>query len=147
MAKEAVEEMENAGAPNGATRRATLVPPPQAPLVAKVEGREVQQDHAQYALTYGMMLGIRVTTGRRDNSARQRASTASSGGSMRDTFNNSPSFSGSNTSFSAAAAAVFEERELLPEDFQQTTKLLLRPEGSGVVLPTIMLFVTLQSLH
>jgi hypothetical protein len=26
----------------------------------KVEGREIQQDHAQYALTYGMMLGIRV---------------------------------------------------------------------------------------
>jgi hypothetical protein len=26
----------------------------------KVEGREVQQDHAQYALTYGLMLGIRV---------------------------------------------------------------------------------------
>jgi hypothetical protein len=29
----------------------------------KVEGREIQQDHAQYALTYGMMLGIRVTVG------------------------------------------------------------------------------------
>lgn len=27
----------------------------------EVEGREIQQDHAQYALTYGMMLGIRVT--------------------------------------------------------------------------------------
>lgn len=27
----------------------------------RVEGREVQQDHAQYALTYGMMLGIRCT--------------------------------------------------------------------------------------
>ena len=26
----------------------------------RVEGREIQQDHAQYALTYGMMLGIRV---------------------------------------------------------------------------------------
>ena len=26
----------------------------------KIEGREIQQDHAQYALTYGMMLGIRV---------------------------------------------------------------------------------------
>ena len=29
----------------------------------KVDGREIQQDHAQYALTYGMMLGIRVTVG------------------------------------------------------------------------------------
>ena len=29
-----------------------------------VEGREIQQDHAQYALTYGMMLGIRVTVRR-----------------------------------------------------------------------------------
>ncbi len=27
----------------------------------RVEGRLVQQDHAQYALTYGMMLGIRCT--------------------------------------------------------------------------------------
>eukprot|EP01041_Mallomonas_annulata_P000655 gene656-1267_t len=27
------------------------------------DGREIQQDHAQYALTYGMMLGIRVTVG------------------------------------------------------------------------------------
>jgi hypothetical protein len=26
----------------------------------KVEGREIQQDHSQYALTYGLMLGIRV---------------------------------------------------------------------------------------
>eukprot|EP00981_Chlorochromonas_danica_P002710 scaffold537_cov180-Ochromonas_danica.AAC.15 len=31
-----------------------------------VEGRVIQQGHAQYALTYGMMLGIRVSTGRRD---------------------------------------------------------------------------------
>lgn len=30
-------------------------------LMQRVEGRIVQQDHAQYALTYGMMLGIRVT--------------------------------------------------------------------------------------
>lgn len=29
--------------------------------VQRVEGRVVQQDHAQYALTYGMMLGIRVS--------------------------------------------------------------------------------------
>ena len=27
-----------------------------------VEGREIAQGHAQYALTYGMMLGIRVST-------------------------------------------------------------------------------------
>lgn len=26
----------------------------------KVEGREIRQDHSLYALTYGMMLGIRV---------------------------------------------------------------------------------------
>eukprot|EP01032_Pedospumella_encystans_P012007 gene12007-13921_t len=32
----------------------------------KVEGREIQQDHNQYALTYALMLGIRVMTGRRD---------------------------------------------------------------------------------
>jgi hypothetical protein len=29
-------------------------------LVYSLQGREIQQDHAQYALTYGMMLGIRV---------------------------------------------------------------------------------------
>lgn len=32
--------------------------------VRKVEGREISQDHEQYALTYAMMLGIRVTVGR-----------------------------------------------------------------------------------
>lgn len=34
---------------------------PQQQQLQRVEGRIVQQDHAQYALTYGMMLGIRVT--------------------------------------------------------------------------------------
>jgi hypothetical protein len=31
------------------------------PEKRNVEGREIQQGHDQYALTYGMMLGIRVT--------------------------------------------------------------------------------------
>mmetsp|Transcript_23038 Transcript_23038/g.38584 ORF Transcript_23038/g.38584 Transcript_23038/m.38584 type:complete len:705 (-) Transcript_23038:220-2334(-) len=42
----------------------------------KVEGREIQQGHSQYALTYGLMLGIRVMTGRKDS----YSSTGGTGG-------------------------------------------------------------------
>lgn len=65
-AERALERAATIGAPHASNRDAAkhaLQEPEPAVIKPKqrVEGREIQQDHAQYALTYGMMLGIRVT--------------------------------------------------------------------------------------
>jgi hypothetical protein len=99
---------------------------PQQQQLQRVEGRIVQQDHAQYALTYGMMLGIRVTTGRRDQPGTQRTSSMS----MPARDSSFSTYNGSSRNSPSPGLMVEEERELMPEDFSQTTKLLFLPEGN-----------------
>jgi hypothetical protein len=105
------------------------------PIGPKVEGREIQQDHAQYALTYGMMLGIRVTTGRRDIQQLSQSTRSSSFSATNNIpFNNnnkSSSNKSSSTTFPSALIQEEIEREIQPEDFLTTTKLQFVPEGAG----------------
>lgn len=58
MSKAAAAGSQSLPSVQTAVRRASRI---SAPAERKIEGREIQQDHEQYALTYGMMLGIRVT--------------------------------------------------------------------------------------
>jgi len=65
MAAESTHNGGSSSAAAGHLRRGSVrVTEPASPVTrekAKVEGREIQQGHEQYALTYGMMLGIRVS--------------------------------------------------------------------------------------
>lgn len=121
-AERALERAATIGAPHASNRDAAkhaLQEPEPAVIKPKqrVEGREIQQDHAQYALTYGMMLGIRVTTSRRDR-ALDRLSAKNTGRHL--------SFGSAN-----------EERELSPRDYSSAVELAFPPEGSsGSICPT-----------
>lgn len=82
---------------------------------------EIQQGHAQYALTYGMMLGIRVTTGRQDigkyNSSYSQSATTTNNNSFNYLYNN-------------LDLSYLEMVGLRPEDFEQCVELLFKPEGN-----------------
>lgn len=73
-----------------------------------VEGREIQQGHDQYALTYGMMMGIRSTTGRGD-------------------LNRSSSLSKINS---------MAEHELTEHDYEFNLELSFPPSGASSPFPT-----------
>lgn len=80
-----------------------------------------------------------IQTGRRELPGAQRASSLSSAPNRDSSFSNNLNNSYSNNSnggsnhnlnsLSSAAVMVEEERELVPEDFNVTTKLLFLPEG------------------
>jgi hypothetical protein len=59
-------ELHRRGSAMGGRGSVLFDQPPPVAEKAVVEGREIQQGHEQYALTYGMMLGIRVTVRERE---------------------------------------------------------------------------------
>eukprot|EP01034_Spumella_vulgaris_P022517 gene22517-28650_t len=80
----------------------------------------LQQDHAQYALTYGMMLGIRVTTGR------------AAFYNMERNYQMKHHLAQSNQPHGDS-----EERELTQEDFDYALELAFPPEGTtNAICPT-----------
>lgn len=99
----------------------------------KVEGRVIKQDHKQYELTYAMMLGIRVMTGRCDVAelSKQRNNVL-----LRDSLFKSPSRELDESSHqydwkSQKAQDMLLERELVTADFQHSLELKFNPEGGG----------------
>lgn len=112
----------------------------------KTLGREIQQGHEQYALTYGMMLGIRVMTGRDDifqdfqnnrsatsiathNTSDEKAKRPESGRSLRVSFV-SPKLRESVHGHLLKKDTQFLDMELVEKDFSYQIELKFPPEGA-----------------
>lgn len=93
------------------------------PVPRKVEGREIQQGHAQYLLTYGMMLGIRVMTGRQEADALEQQSRNSS----KLLRKSSHSFASSPSALINGSVASY--RQLTEHDYKHNWELRFPPEG------------------
>lgn len=96
-----------------------------------VAGREIQQGHEQYALTYGMMLGIRVMTGRyHENEPIIRESQKKVSTIRGSIFVN---ISKTSSSKELQTVDVVDEQqyiELTEKDFTYAVELKLPPEGA-----------------
>ncbi len=112
----------------------------------KTLGREIQQGHEQYALTYGMMLGIRVMTGRDDifqdfqhsrsatsiatpNTADEKGNRPESGRSLRVSFV-SPKLRESVHGHLLKKDTQLLDLELVEKDFAYEIELKFPPEGA-----------------
>jgi 1-phosphatidylinositol-4-phosphate 5-kinase len=110
----------------------------------KTLGREIQQGHEQYALTYGMMLGIRVMTGRDDifqefqhrtatatlNSPEEKGTTVDSGRSLRVSFVSPKPRESCHGHHLLKKDTQLLDLELTDKDFSYEIELKFPPEGA-----------------